>query len=377
LGNCVGEIAVKKDNTIEAFFALLRAGLWGDGNPEIRIDGTTDWNIVYQLAQEQSVLGLVLAGLEHSDIKPPKELLLQWIGEVQIIEQRNKAMNDFLSKLSESLHKEGVDFFLLKGQGVAQCYERPLWRSSGDIDLLLDDDNFFKAQKYLYSIASGYEPLLKEEKHQEFTVGAWIVELHGNQPTHFSRITDSLLESLQEYEFNKGDVREWNNNGASVKLLSPDSDVLFLFTHYLKHFFRGGIGLRQICDWCRLLWTFSEEINKSLLEQRLKQMGLMTEWKAFAALAVYELGYPAEDMLFYVDTKKWKRKSSKVLEFVLKTGNFGHNRAMGYYKQYPYLVTKVISFYWRVADNVRYLFIFPVDSFRVFGWLIRHGIKNL
>ena len=113
---------MKKDNTIEAFFALLRAGLWGDGNPEIRIDGTTDWNIVYQLAQEQSVLGLVLAGLEHSDIKPPKELLLQWIGEVQIIEQRNKAMNDFLSKLSESLHKEGVDFFLLKGQGVAHDY---------------------------------------------------------------------------------------------------------------------------------------------------------------------------------------------------------------------------------------------------------------
>ena len=121
----------------------------------------------------------------------------------------------------------------------------------------------------------------------------------------------------------------------------------------------------------------AKEINKSLLEQRLKQMGLMTEWKAFAALAVYELGYPAEDMLFYVDTKKWKRKSSKILKFVLKTGNFGHNRATGYYKQYPYLVTKVISFYWRVADNVRYLFIFPVDSFRVFGWLIRHGIKNL
>ena len=90
---------MRKDNTIEAFFALVRAGLLSDGNQEIRIDGNTDWNELYQLAQEQSVLGLVLAGLEHSDVKPPKELLLQWIGEVQMVEQRNKAMNGFVAKL--------------------------------------------------------------------------------------------------------------------------------------------------------------------------------------------------------------------------------------------------------------------------------------
>ena len=84
-----------KDNTVKAFFALIRAGLWEHGNREIRIDGTPDWNEVFELAQEQSVLGLVLAGLEQSDFKPPKELLLQWIGEVQLIEQRNKGKQSF------------------------------------------------------------------------------------------------------------------------------------------------------------------------------------------------------------------------------------------------------------------------------------------
>jgi hypothetical protein len=85
----------------EVFLALVRAGLWSDGNLDIRIDGTTDWQEVYQLAQEQSVQGLVLQGIEtvqgswlkvhgssHSEAaKPsaplvPKVLLLQWIGEV-------------------------------------------------------------------------------------------------------------------------------------------------------------------------------------------------------------------------------------------------------------------------------------------------------
>lgn len=365
------------DNTIKAFFALVRAGLWRDGNQEIRIDGITDWQEVYRLATEQSVQGLVLAGLEHSDIKPPKELLLQWIGEVRMIEQRNKAMNAFVAKLSEVLQKECVDFFLLKGQGVAQCYERPLWRSSGDIDLLLDDNNFYKAQEYLYSIASAHEPLLKEEKHQEFTVGAWIVELHGNQPTHFSKRTDILLDSLQDDAFNKGKIREWDNDGVSVKLLSPDSDVIFIFTHYLKHFFRGGIGLRQICDWCRLLWTYRETIDHVLLEERLSQMGLMSEWHAFASLAVNWLGMPKESIPIYSDKPIWERKAKRIITYVLLTGNFGHNRDFSYYNKYSYIVGKLISLYWRTMDNIRYFTIFPLDSFYVLFWLIRHGMKNL
>lgn len=138
----------------KAFLALIREGLWRVGNPNIRIDVATDWQEVYRLATEQSVLGLVLAGLEHVDVKPPKELLLQWIGEVQQIEQRNKTMNGFIANLIDNLRQEDVNSLLVKGQGVAQCYEKPLWRCAGDIDLLLSDENYTKAKSALIPIAS-------------------------------------------------------------------------------------------------------------------------------------------------------------------------------------------------------------------------------
>lgn len=141
----------------QAFFELLRAGLWSDGNPDMRIDETTDWQEVYKLASEQSVLGLVLAGLEHSDVKPPQMLLLQWIGEVQIIEQRNKEMNVFIADLIEKLRKNDIYALLVKGQGIAQCYEKTLWRSSGDVDLLLSDSNYEKAKKVLIPLATNVE----------------------------------------------------------------------------------------------------------------------------------------------------------------------------------------------------------------------------
>lgn len=82
------------------------------------------------------MLGLVLAGLERSDVKPPKPVLLQWIGEVQMLEQRNQAMNYFIGVVVEKMREAGIETLLLKGQGVAQCYVRPLWRSCGDVDFL-------------------------------------------------------------------------------------------------------------------------------------------------------------------------------------------------------------------------------------------------
>ena len=66
----------------QAFFSLLRAGLWENYS---EFKDPVDWDEVYRLASEQSVVGVVLAGIDHSYVKPPQEELLQWIGEVQIL----------------------------------------------------------------------------------------------------------------------------------------------------------------------------------------------------------------------------------------------------------------------------------------------------
>ena len=55
---------MKRNNTIDAFYALIKAGLWEE-NVSLASYGTIDFNQIYQLAQEQSVEGLIAAGLEH------------------------------------------------------------------------------------------------------------------------------------------------------------------------------------------------------------------------------------------------------------------------------------------------------------------------
>jgi hypothetical protein len=362
---------------LEAFLALVRAGLW---EQEVCLlpFGEIDIKEVYRLAEEQSVVGLVAAGLEHIvDIKVPQEVALTFVGNALQSEQRNAAMNKFVAKLIEYLRQKDVYTLLVKGQGIAQCYERPLWRSCGDVDLLLSDKNLRAAKEYLSPLASNVDKEEPYEQHTAMTVDSWSVELHGSLRTGVTTKIDKGIEDLQNSVFYGGNVRSWLNGNTQVFLPSADIDVLFIFTHILKHFFRNGIGLRQICDWCRLLWTYKDSLNHGLLESRIQKMGIMTEWKAFASLAVKYLDMPVEAMPLYSDEEKWKKKAGKILAFIIKTGNFGHNRDTGYSKKYPAPISKLISFYRHTKDSVRYFTIFPMDTVKSWWKMVKFGFRDL
>ena len=305
-----------KNNNIDAFLGLVRAGLW---EKEVRLEqyGKIDFEEIYQLAGEQSVVGLVTAGFEHiQDVKAPQEIVLQCIGESLQLEQTNKAMNQFIEKLVGDMREADIYTLLVKGQGIAQCYEKPLWRASGDVDLLLSDSNYKKAKDFLLPLSSGNKPDERYSKHLGMTIDEWYVEIHGTLRTGLSGRIDKVVDDVQKDVFYGGNVRSWMNGKTTVFLPSPDNDVFFVFTHFIKHFYKEGMNLRQICDWCRLLWLFKDSLNHELLESRIRKAGLLSEWKAFAALAVEYLGMPIEAMPMY--DSRFKDKGSRVLKHILK-----------------------------------------------------------
>lgn len=367
------------NNNQRAFFELVKAGLWADTeSTDLQgqgFTGSVDWKKVYQLSVEQSVQGLVLAGIEKTNTnrtdhtnRVPQELLLQWIGEVQMIEQQNKAMNIFVAKLIDHLRSQDIYALLVKGQGIAQCYERPLWRASGDVDLLLSDVNYEKAKKVLLPLAIDAEQEYKSFKHIGMTLkGDYVVELHGTMHSRLSKRVDIGIDEAQKDVFYGSSVRSWLNGSTQIFLPSANNDVVFVFTHILHHFYIEGIGLRQICDWCRLLRTYKDSLDLRLLESRIRKMGLMSEWKAFAALAVDWLGMPVEVMPLYSSDKKWSKKAEKIIGFVLETGNFGHNRRVAN--------GKVGSAWNKMKDFARHTRVFPLDSIKFFFHFVGSGVQ--
>ena len=370
-------------NSQKAIFELVKAGLWADvKSTDLRNHGfaeTVDWDEVYRLAEEQSVQGLVLAGIERLKnaklyLDLDQELLLQWIGEVQILEQQNRAMNRFINGMVDELNKKSIDAVLIKGQGVAQCYERPLWRSPGDVDLLLNEDYYEKGKKYLARFSETEPKEYSFNKEFITTVNGWPLELHGALRYGLSAALNRGVDDIQRHICDNHHVRYWDNDGKKIPLPEENDDVLVIFTHYIKHFYKGGLGIRQICDWCRLLWTYKETIDAVLLEKRLRSMGLITEWRAFAAYAVGFLDMPIEAMPLYDDSSKWRHKAEKIQDFIVKSGNLGHNEDRSYFTKYPFLVRKTISMFKRICVMFRHFGIFPMSTIKYLPHILATGL---
>ena len=222
------------DKNQKAFFELLRAGLW-EKDVRLSPNKDIDFSAIMRLAEEQSVVGLVAAGLEHViDVKVPQQWALQFAGQTIQLEQRNKAMNAFIAKLIGKLRNGDIYTLLVKGQGIAQCYERPLWRACGDVDLFLSEENYKKAQVLLIPIAHNLEEENPFIRHLAMTIDNWEVELHGTLRSQLGKRIDRVIDEVQEDVFCGDNVRSWDNGGTQVFLPSANNDTIFVFTHILQ-----------------------------------------------------------------------------------------------------------------------------------------------
>lgn len=364
-------------NNKKAFFALVEAGLW---EREVCLSQfkDIDYSEIYRLAEEQTIVGLVAAGIDHvKDVKVPQEVALTFAGSALQIEQRNNSMNVFIGNLIEKLRTADIYSLLIKGQGIARCYERPLWRSAGDVDLFLSDYNYSKALQMLSTIATRVDKEKEYTQHVAMELNGWEVELHGSLRCGLWKTMDKVLDDVQNDIIYGGAVRSWMNGNTQFFLPREDEDVVFVFSHILQHLFKEGIGLRQICDWCRLLWTFKNKINKQLLGKRIKEMGVLSEWNSLAALSVDYLGMPVDAIPLYIPSKRWSRNASIIVNIIFKTGNFGHNIDKSYlYNKSPVLKRKMITFWRQAKDCIRLMRVFPLNSMKVLYTYFVFGTKK-
>lgn len=362
------------DNNLVAFFSLIKAGLW-EKEVQLSTKEPIDYNEVFRLAEEQSVVGLLAAGIECiKNIKVPQEIALTVAGEALQLEQRNQAMNDFIAQLSAKLLNEGIVTLLVKGQGIAQCYGHPLWRASGDVDLLVSVEDYDKAKKIIIPYSNSVEPEGEYSYHLGMNIRNWMVELHGSLRTGLGKRVDRLIDEVYAQTFRNKKFREWQYREKTVLLPAIDDDIIFVFTHILQHFYKGGVGLRQVCDWCRLIWMYQSDLNFDVLEYRLRKMDLMTEWKSFASVAVNILGMPQNAMPFYSNKDKWSKKADRISQYMIKVGNFGHNIENKRDSKFV-IERKVFSATSIIRNTMRHFTLFPLNTIRISCFEIGLGVK--
>ncbi|MCA5004129.1 nucleotidyltransferase domain-containing protein [Sphingobacterium bovistauri] len=308
----------------ESFLSLLRIGLWGSVSESLSIFplNKNEWTLVYKISISQTVEGIVYDGivLLPKEYLPPYDILIRWTARIDAIERHNRNVRKTLSILSEGLKKNNISHILLKGIGLAENYNKPLSRVSGDIDLcFFSVSEFNQANELLKS--KGFDVLKGDHFSSYYMLNSVMVEHHTKMIDIFNPLKQKLIKSFIAEERLKSNKIKIDN--SEIETPSYILAHLQANAHILKHYLGFGIGLRQLCDVARLCYVKENNFDGNKLKEIYRKLGIAGWINATHNLLVNYLGLDASKLPYPIEKHF---DSEPILYDVLYSGNFGFHQ---------------------------------------------------
>lgn len=338
------------------FFTLLRAGLWEKKSG--KLSAQPDWEGIYKAADDHKVQGVIAEGIAVMEITSgiPDKIFKKFITDRGYILMMNMQVNAVQAKLCQALNTNAIPYAILKGQAVAQNYIKPEIRRSGDIDFLIKEEDFDKANRIFSAFTQESEYHHEEDLHHALFIDNVWVENHAMGKSYFTRRLDSILEKEKRRMFTESTFSHYDSNGCQISIPSPEYTALFLLGHILRHLTTEGISLKQLCDWVRFLHDQHDAIDRDRLVQLIKNAGIADVWQKFAVFAVEWLGLEPNSLLMYESghpdygTAVWKAiKGSKEIRNESKK-KYVSNFWLHYLKEYKVFLSKN-NFLWKISKR--------------------------
>lgn len=272
----------------QTFLSLLRFGI---GHHAMLYNDSINWDAIQYLAERHGLSAIILDGIEclPDSMRPPKEILLQWIGStLQSYEHRFNIYRRAIAELAGWYNSHGFKMMVLKGYACALNWPKPEHRPCGDIDIWL-----FGKQKEADGLIKKEQGIKIDNSHHHHTVFYWMdfmVENHYDfVNVYHSKSNASLEQAFKELGTNDSYVVDVK--GEKVYLPSPNLHALFLLRHAMIEFAASGINLRQLLDWGFFAEKHKTEIDWVWLEDTLQQYGMKKLYDVFNAICVENLGF--------------------------------------------------------------------------------------
>ena len=275
----------------KALFSLVRLGI---GHRAEALTEPVNWNEVQDFAEQQGLAAVLVDGIEILPVtqRPPKELLLQWIGEVfQSYENRYKLYQRAIADLAGWYNAHGYKMMVLKGYACSINWPKPEHRPCGDIDIWL-----FGKQKESDSLLAKEKGIELDASHHHHTVFHWhgfTVENHYDFVNVHAHKSSAKLEKIFK-QLGQDDSHAVEVNGEKVYLPSPNLHALFLIRHMVSHFAAAEITLRQVLDWAFFVEKHTKEVDWVWLDSMLDKFYMKEFVSCINAICVEDLGFPVD-----------------------------------------------------------------------------------
>lgn len=338
----------------DIFFNLLRFSI-GTENEFNHSLTAAEWNRLFDIAKKQTLIGILFIGIEKlpENLRPHKELLLQWYVICERIKTENRKHNSTIIKISNKFREDGYDSVILKGQGVARYYPQPLYRTPGDIDIWL----YGKKRNIIRYVRKKFPNCRPVYHHVDFPVANDVeVEIHFT-PSWMNNYFDNkrlqkFFNDIKEHE--RKNLVTFGDSEDKTAISSTEFNRVFILVHIYRHLFSEGIGLRQLLDYYYTLQQGFSESDRMITLHTLNELKMLRFTGAVMYVMQTVFGLKREYML----TAPQNEDGEFLLQEIMSAGNFGK-----YDERYKtiYCENNVKRFFLKLKRNMRFLRMYPSE----------------
>lgn len=266
------------------------------------------WGEVISIAEEQGVVAIVLDGYEAymnkvskerqvSFTPKDKELILDSIGRMQLVEQNFIQHKKALLKLSKILSGKEIPFMIMKGFACGQYYPIPKHRECGDVDI-------YPGEKYNESNQALKDAGVSIDnhyyRHSVSDIDGVMIENHRvladlRGPIKQTKELETWLEILADESMKEGKTAIVDEI-EMINSFFPNAsyNALFLPWHVSAHFCFERVTLRHLLDWALFLTHDGKSIDMNLLYEAKKRFtyGYSKMFDILTNLSLRYLGMP-------------------------------------------------------------------------------------
>ena len=228
-------------------------------------DGFNFVNAV-EIAKKHKIISLVYYGALNCGIPNDdplmQELFMDTCKSMFIAEQQSYAVKEIF----EIFDKNSIDYMPLKGTLLKELYPKPDMRLMGDADILIYTDQYDRIKPIMQQL--NYQEILESDHEFVWRKAQVCIELH-------KRLIPSYNKDYYKY-FGDGWRLATVNDGC-CHYMTDEDQMIYLFTHFAKHYRDSGIGIRHIVD----LWVYrnTKKLNEEYIKFELNKLQLLDFYK--------------------------------------------------------------------------------------------------
>lgn len=274
------------DNLQAGVITLVRAALTGE---HYKLPADFDLEQAAHIGRKHGIVTMLYYGMLNCGVDRTLPLiakLFQTTCKSILVSERQM---DEIQRIFAAFDEKGIAYMPLKGTLIKQLYPKPEMRSMGDADILIKTEQYDLIKPVMEAL--GFTEKLESDHELIWQKPAAYIELH-------KRLIPSYNKDYYAY-FGNGWKLAKCCDGTRYSMTDEDQ-LIYLFTHFAKHYRDAGIGIRHFVD----LWVYRKNkpaLDEEYLNQELTKLSLYDFFgNIMDTLAVWFEDRPATDVTDFI-----------------------------------------------------------------------------